>query len=278
MLKLLMLSALAQPAADHVALVETSARPAGATSPHVFYQDDEQEELPDKREEIKVLLDELGDHVKERGEKDLEAIAVLDKLMQEFPNSGPKDRKSIVKAIEKCFKVKRTKELQEGVPDDRLYKASAVALRYMAPESVKPLVDLLDFKAADDNLGLRREIILSLGKTQHLDGVDPLTDLLKDDEAGVQAAAAEALGEYGAAPQETRKDIFKELLDIIMGLKSRVDADPTDNISRERYDIIAGPIITSLQLVTGQDIRQPEEWQHWWNKNKKEDWDSEEEG
>ena len=42
-----------------------------------------------------------------------------------------------------AFKVKRTKELQPGVPDDRLYMACAICLRKMAPESVKPLIGLI---------------------------------------------------------------------------------------------------------------------------------------
>src|SRR5262245_10773406 len=96
-------------------------------------------QIVDERPEVKTLLDELDGYVKAKGEKDVEAISVIDKLVPEFPNSGPKDRTAIVKACSDCFDVKRTKELEEGVPDDRLYQAAAVALGTMGPESVKTL-------------------------------------------------------------------------------------------------------------------------------------------
>src|SRR5687767_11341807 len=49
---------------------------------------EEGQDAVDERPEVKALLDELDGHVKAKGEKDTEAIEVLDKLMQEFPGSG----------------------------------------------------------------------------------------------------------------------------------------------------------------------------------------------
>ena len=51
------------------------------------------------------------------------------------------------------------------------------------------------------------------------------------------------------------------------------DADLTDRIARERYDVIAAPMITTLQALSGADVRDPNEWRTWWNKNKKKNWD-----
>ncbi len=34
-------------------------------------------------------------------------------------------------------------------------------------------------------------------------------------------------------------------------------------------------MITALQKLSKHDERDPVEWQHWWNKNKRENWDAE---
>ena len=39
--------------------------------------------------------------------------------------------------------------------------------------------------------------------------------------------------------------------------------------------MIGPPTITTLQKLTDQKLRDFEEWQQWWNKNKREDWDEE---
>ncbi len=252
--------------------------PALDPLPAPVLQDEEDEEggeIKDKRPEIKALIDEMKAHTKKRGEEDEQAIGVLDKLYQEFPQSGPKDRKAIVDALAACFKLKRTKELQEGVPDDRLYMAAAVAMKDMGPESVKPLIGLIGHKSHKKNLRLQSQIILSLGKTEHLDGVKPLIDLLKHKDAELQAAAAQALGYHAEAELKQRKKMFEALLKTLMTWKGAMDGDPENISSRDRYYAIAAPIISSLGSLSGHDERDPEEWQRWWNKNKKADWDAE---
>jgi len=232
----------------------------------------DEEPIVDERPEIQGLFDELAGHTKARGEEDEEAIAVLDRLVTEFPKSGPKDRVAIVKNVSDCFKVKRTKELQEGVPDDRLYVASAVALGTMGPESVKPLSDLLGHKSFRKNERLQIQIAQAIGKTKSLDGVKPLLGLLKHKDAPMQAAGAEALGYYFDAPLDTRKDIFDEILKIMMGQKSKKDADINDFEAQDRWNVISGPCIATLQKLSGHGETDPEMWQRWWNDNKKKDW------
>lgn len=234
-------------------------------------QDDEKKEVADSRPEIKALLDEIDKHIKERGKKDVEAIAVIDKLLGEFEESGPKDRLSIAGALGGCLKVKRG-EIEEGLPDDRLYRAAAVALGRMAPESVKVLLASLDSKILEDLDKAMREVVLSLGKTKSAEGVKPLIDLLQHKDAWMQAATAEALGMYGLAEEKTRKTIFEAILKVMMGQKNKVDTEPNNIEARERWDAIGPPMIQALTNLTGQDIRDPQEWQRFWNKNKKEAW------
>lgn len=234
---------------------------------------DEQQQAADERPEVKALLDELGTHVKAKGEKDTEAIAVLDKLLLEFPGSGPKDRLAIVKSLGDCFDVKRNKELEEGVIDDRLYQAAAAALGEMGPESAKPIMALIGDKTHRKNQGLQVRLTLSLGKTRHPDAVKTLLSLLKHKDAPMQAAGAEALAYYSDAPEATRKLVFEELLRTMMDQMTRKDTNPTDQEAQERWNVISGPIIETLQKLTGLGTSDPNEWQRWWNDNKKKNWE-----
>lgn len=268
-----------QPKPLALALLAAAVLPAAAAAPArptpagpVVPQDDD-EEKPDKRPEVKELLDQFKDHVSKRGDEDAEAIAIIDKLLQEFPESGPKDREDIAGELADVYKLKR-KQTKEGILDNKLFLAATVALGEMGPESVKDLAKWSGHKNFDKNSQVRCAILKSIGKTQHEDGIDTLVDFLTNHEAEVQAAAAEALGNYGEIEQKKRKEIFKEVLDEVTRLKNIIDVDQVDPIERRRYDVVAGPMLTTLQVLSGQDdIRDPSEFRTWWNKNKKKDWD-----
>jgi hypothetical protein len=253
-----------------LALLLAPVVPARAPAPPP--QEEEQAQAADERPEVKAQLDELAAHCKAKGEKDAEAIGVLDKLVTEFAASGPKDRAAIVEATAKCFDVKRTKELEEGVPDDRLYQAAAVALGTMGPESVKPLTALIGDKTHRKNMRLQQALALSLGKTKSIEGLKTLLGLMKHKDAPMQAAGADALANFHDAPLETRKEIFEELLKTMMDQKAKTD-DVTNQEAQERWNVISGPILQTLQKLTGHAETDPVQWQAWWNDNKKKDWD-----
>lgn len=227
----------------------------------------------DDREDVKTLLAELDRHAAERGKEDQEAIAVIDRLVQVFGECGPKDRAAVVKGLDKCFKEKRPED-EAGVRQNQIYLASATALGEMAPESVPVLLSWIGHKSHKKDEALQRLLILRLGKTKDERGMKPLIKLLDDPQPPIQAAAAEAMGEYDAAPLAERKSMFEELLKLLMGAKSEIDANNADPIARNRYDTIAAPIVTSMQRLTKHNEHEPEAWQRWWNKNKKEDWDA----
>ncbi|MBL4771309.1 MAG: hypothetical protein JKY61_09235, partial [Planctomycetes bacterium] len=97
-----------------------AAAPSG--SQPVLVQDEDEDEVPDKREEVKNLLADLKGQIRKRGKQDKDAISTIETLMGEFEASGPKDRKSIVKGIVDCYKQKRTYSEEEGY-DNSLYMA-----------------------------------------------------------------------------------------------------------------------------------------------------------
>jgi HEAT repeat protein len=239
--------------------------------------EDDEEEKPDKREEIKAALAELKDHIGARGKEDAQAKAIIDTLLQEFPKSGPKDRKAIVKGLTGCLKQKR-KPTKEGVIDNGLHIAAATAMGRMGPESVKSLTMYMGHKLFAKDYAGKRAIILALGNTKDEGAIDDIADLLTHHEPQVQAAAAEALQQFTGSESKVRKKIFKEVLDEVARVKNALDLDPTDPIVRQRYDGIAGPMLRTLQDLSGHEENDPTAYRSWWNDNKKRDWDAAERG
>lgn len=231
-----------------------------------------QDEVEDKREEIKELVDKLKGHIGKRGDQDTEAIGVIDQLNQEFPESGPKDRAAIIKQLGKCFDVKR-QPLSPGVANNRLFLATAICLGEMGPEASKTLLKYVGHKKHRKDITLQRALILSVGKTKDKSAVKSILGLLNDKDNTIIASAAESLANYSEIELKTRKDIFNDLLKILTTAKAVKDGDLNDIFAREKFDAIAGPITTTLQELSGHDARKPEAWQRWWNKNKKKDWD-----
>ena len=254
-----------------VSLVAAPALHAAVTQPALYAQDGD---LPDKRPEIKEKIAELAGLTKGRGEKDTEAIAVIDQLLQEFPKSGPKDQKDIIGALDDVFGQRR-QELESGEPNNPLFIAAAAALGEMGVDASSVLVKWIGDKRHRSDLTLQRRLILSLGKTKDPKRVRDLVGMLQNKDAILVAATAEAMANYSDADGEMRKELFSELLKILMSAKGRMDSDVNDLEARQRYDTIAAPMVTSMQTLSRHDERVPEEWQRWWNKNKKADWDKE---
>jgi hypothetical protein len=252
----------------------SSALPAPLPS-FSFLQEEEEEELPDKRPEIKELLEGLKDHAGARGEEDSDALGVMDKLTQEFPKSGPKDRAAIVKGLGKCFDQRR-KELEGGIKNNKLFIGAATSLGTMGTDATKTLTKWVGNKKHRKDLLLQQTLIRALGATGDPKAVRCLLDQLNNKEDVLIGTAAEALGEFTEADQKIRKEIFNELLKLLM-TNLALSKDPNNLGARDRYDVVAAPIITSLQRLSGdEERRRPEGWQRWWNKNKKKDWDEEE--
>lgn len=236
---------------------------------------DDKQEIVDKRPEIKEMLETLKGHVKARGDEDPEAIVLLGKLEEEYPKSGKRDRKAIIKQVSACIKAKR-KPSKEGLIDNKLRLAAAKSLGKMGPESAKELMKWVDHKSFKGDPYTSSAVIKSLGETRVEDAVDVLIDLLPHHDQEVQAAAAAALANYTFLDQKKRKKIFKEVLDEITRVKNMIDVDQVDPIERKRYDVISGPMLRTLQDMSGAtDVRDPTKFRSWWNDNKTKDWDKE---
>lgn len=252
-----------------VAAAPLGVRPAFAAVPAAPLQSTD--EVPDKRPEVKALIDEFGAALKARGEKDAEAVDLIAKFLTEFEASGPKDRESMAKALGDSLGEKR-KDLAQDQPDERVALAAAAALGRMGEVGGKVAQKNLDHKNLKDKPKARRELILAIGAAKYEPGIKDLMDLLKNFDAAVQAAAAESLGHFAGVDQKQRKQIFKELLETIMPVKNTVDSDTTDQEARKRLDTISTPILGSMKALTNHDEPDLQAWQRWWNHNKNEDW------
>lgn len=232
------------------------------------------EVFPDKRPDVKEWLAELKGHVGKRGAEDREAIALIEKLVEEFQVSGKKDRAAIVKGVAKCIEARR-KELQEDVPDNALKLAVAKALGAMGPESVRSLSSWVDHKKVRGNLELQRRLVISLGQTKDEDATKVLLDMLDHHEMSIVGAAAEALGQFSELELKVRKKLFQELLKSLMSVKSKKDVIPPDTIAQQWWNAVSAPLMTAMTALSGNKAKNPEEWQRFWNKNKKKNWDEE---
>jgi hypothetical protein len=232
-----------------------------------------QDPVVDKRPEVAELVGKLEALIVKKGAGDMDAIGVIDQLNQEFPQSGPKDKASIIKAIGKCFEQKRLEPGEDKAVDNKLNLAAATVLGHMGPESVKTLIAWIGHKNLKKDLAVQQRLIRSLGRTHDKDGIKTLVSKLEDKDSPIVSAAAEALGDFSGADLATRKTLFEALLKTLMSAKGAKDQNINDTTARDRYDVIAAALVTSLGKLSKHDEREPEKWQTWWNKNRTADWD-----
>lgn len=276
-----LLLSLAVPAAGSVAAPPAVAGPPVEAAPAPVLtrgEDDDEDSKPDKRPEVKALIEQLKTHAKDtKAERDEEGIAVVDELLQEFPESGPKDRESIADAVADAVTFKR-RPGEDEAPREALKLAAATALGRMGPESGKLLIKLVDHKSLRDPVKTHAAVLKSLGRVAPEKGVKPLLDMLESHVDELTAAAATGLAGYAEAEQKVRKEIFEDVLQVVIPLEELLDN--ADNGSgeyeeaRDRYDAVSAPARDALQAMASVELRDFFELRTWWNNNKKKDWDA----
>jgi hypothetical protein len=225
------------------------------------------------------MIEKLDKHVDKHGAEDSDAITIVGELSGEFSKSGPKDKESIVKAMAKCIESPRA-EPKKGEFNNKLAIAAADVLGQMGPESVQTLITWIGNKAVRRDIQLQRQLVLSLGKTRDKEGIKTLTLSLENKDSPIVAAAAEAIGEFGDAKIDVRKELFSSALKTLMSAKNAKDSEsnttggPKGSVATERYDTIAAPLMSTLHKLSKHDESTPEAWERWWNKNRQATWDS----
>jgi hypothetical protein len=225
---------------------------------------------PDKLPAIKAKLEKLSKLIAKRGEQDVLAVHVIEELEESFDERGPKDRAAIVKALGRCLSQKR-KALENGKPTNSLYVPAARALGVMGHNATKVLAGWVDHKQHRTNLVLRRELILSLGMTKDPAAVKTLTGLLNYDSDKIMAWSASALSEFSKAPSKLRKEIFSEVIKVLVTASEQKE-DGGSVEAGIRWETIKLPMLRCLSDLSAESQEDAAGWQRWWNKNKREDW------
>ncbi|MEW6071363.1 MAG: hypothetical protein AB1726_02050 [Planctomycetota bacterium] len=233
------------------------------------------EVVPDDRFEVAILLDQLREQAGRLGKEDAAAIQTIDRLRAEFPRSGPHDRSDIATELHRTMRVPR-RMARDGTRPRELFLAATRALAEMAPESVEHLVRLIGERNHATDYEVREAILAAVGRTRDARAVEPLLDVLDEFQARLQAAAAGALGEFTNLDQKIRKRIFEDLLKLLASTHAAQQEDPNGSTINDRWNRIAGPAQSSMRKLSGAEVDGPPAWLHWWNKNKKRDWDDKE--
>lgn len=219
---------------------------------------------------VELLLADLDKSARRRGGDPARARTVLSQLVERLDTAGARDRRAAARDVAEL--------VAEAAAGDEAWRGlsfeAANALAVMGGEGFDELLGLVNGEELEQDLEVRRRLILALGRTREPAGLPRLSRLLEHHEPMLQGAAGEALGEFVTLEQERRKDVFYSLLKVLLTRWEEYARDPFDVDARWRYEVVVGPITTSLQRLSGHDERDPLEWQRFWNKHKRDDWDA----
>ena len=226
---------------------------------------------------VAELLKALKKVVKGKATEDSEGARVLDELASKFDALNTKQQKAVADGVGDAFGARRKSD--EVV----LYLSAGEALSRFGGLGASELAKVVDdrrFKKQDWST-MRAQLVRLLGRPADKRYVDLLLDIaLKDNDDQARAKAGEALGNYARFDQGLRKDIFEKLVKSLEEsyAKSKENLDP-NNLEREmwvqRYAAIQDPWMKTLGRLTGQSIKDVQEWTKWWNENKSSNWDKE---
>ncbi len=232
------------------------------------------DDRPDRREAVKALLADLAALVRKSGRADpgdAKAIERIERLGREFQLSGPHDKTSIIRGVERVFLAKRRAK-KDGTQSTALFIIAARTLGNMGDEAAPSLIRWIDRTSHRKDLPLQKELILSLGRTKDERGRKHLQKLLKDVRPTFKAASATALGMFTHEPSQIRKELFEDLMKSL--LQAEANARGQDSTAQAIYSALKGPATSSMRKLSRATASSPTAWQRWWNKNKRRDWDA----
>lgn len=95
-----------------------------------------------------------------------------------------------------------------------------------------------------------------------------LTKLLQYKDDHVIAQAADALGGYGAAPGDVRKDVFEELLKDFEGVASEA-RKPGNKSALNKWNVVGSSVMGALGSVAHQSFADPAAARKWFNDHRR---------
>src|SRR5262245_4673638 len=141
---------------------------------------------------------------------------------------------------------------------------------------VTPLSALLEGKDTRRRFRLHALIAHALGVIADTAALEPLTDLLRSEDAAVVAATADALATFRGAPHAKRVEPVKRMIDLFETTwNNKESIRPEDKLRREQaktdWEVFGQALRKSLQALTGQaQPSRPRQFRDWWNDHKHE--------
>jgi hypothetical protein len=225
----------------------------------------------DNDKEVAELIKQMKADV--AAKKDDEAIKKMDQLLTKFPECGPKDKQAVADAIGKNLEAQRL-PAQDSKEQPKLFVSSVMALGQLGEHGSKILQPAYEIKDWKKDIAFRGKILQAIGSTKDVNAVEFLIKKLEDKDHNIVADTSTALGHYTSAKEDVRKKIVEKLVKTLNSAQG-AGADPSTPQGAEmkrRYETIAPSMIDSLQKLTNQSLREPREWESWWNKNKSKPW------
>lgn len=213
-----------------------------------------------------------------KGTQDAEGIGLINQMATRYPDLNSKQQKAIVKGLAQVFKAKRTPA------ETRLLLAAGEALSKFEEDGAKELSKICDDRSFGKKewLQFRGRLVTFLGRPAVTGKIQKqlldYTTRAPDDI--IRAMAGGTLKHYAKHDQKVRKEIVGKLVKELAGIYSlsKANVDPRDTARKtyeDTYATVSTPWMQTLTALTAQKIKDPNEWQRWYNKNKKKNWDKE---
>ncbi|MCA8972305.1 MAG: hypothetical protein KDC95_21135 [Planctomycetes bacterium] len=227
---------------------------------------------------ITELLKDLKKIARGKADGDSEGARLLDELASKYDGLNNKQQRAVAKGAGDVFDTARRKT-DEVV----LYLSAGEALSRFGEYGASELAKAIGKNkfGKKDWSTMRSQLVRMLGRPAVKKYIDTLLDIaLKDNDDQARAKAGEALGYYAHYDQNVRKNIFEKLVKSLEEsyAMSKSNTDPND-LQREvwvqRYAAIQDPWMKTMGKLTGQSIKDVQEWTKWWNEHKRSNWDKE---
>lgn len=216
-----------------------------------------------RRGNLAKELEAGGEGIDERALK--EEIKELDKEMD-----------ALAETVHEVFTHSRRKEINEA--NLRLWKVGSFCLGQMGKRGADYLWEVFeDKKRFGDEPDFRGDCLVELGRTQCLEYMETLVDLLDHSEYLFIAKAAEGLAFFKDAPGKKRHDAVDTCVKLLAEYYEAHASDPQDVEAQEKYRKTGPSMIRALEALTGVTQPEPLAWRTWFNKHKddKELWSDE---
>ena len=203
----------------------------------------------------------------QRHDAETKIVEALDLLLLDYNNYDEKQKKLVIGAISKIFKV-RTPE-----NEDRIYIGAAACLSEMGPAAESDLKSAMKIKHLEKRIDVQVMLIEALGKHKNEKNVDFFIKLMRTNENQILVAAIKSLSEYRDSEAKVRKQIAEELVKQYASANSLNTKEKGKNpVFKDRFYAIEVPMNEALAALTLQSFQSSPEWEKWFNDNRNKRW------